>query len=303
MNIKELKKRYLEYLEIEKGASQRTLENYNRYIDRFIAWSNITTPDQITKELIRQYHIYLNRLNEGNLKKVTQNYHLIALRGLLRYLAKEDIKSLSPEKIELAKTTQREIEVLSENELKRLLEIPLLQNQKSTQITRLRDKAILEILFSTGLRVSELCNLDKEKIDLEKNEFTIKGKGGKIRIVFLSEKSKKAIRKYFDKRTDVDLAAFVRVKRTSKKDDLRLTPRSVQRIVQKWAIRAGITKQITPHTLRHAFATDLLAGGADLRSVQALLGHANVSTTQIYTHVTNKGLKEVYQKFHDTKRK
>ncbi|TRZ81271.1 hypothetical protein D4R86_02845 [bacterium] len=303
MNIKELKKRYLEYLEIEKGASQRTLENYNRYLDRFVSWSNIITPDQITKELIRQYHIYLNRLNEGRLKKVTQNYHLIALRGFLRYLAKEDIKSLSPEKIELAKTTQREIEVLSENELKRLLEIPLLQNQKSTQIIRLRDKAILEMLFSTGLRVSELCNLDKEKIDLEKNEFTVKGKGGKIRLVFLSEESKKAIKNYFNKRTDIDLAAFVRTKKTGKKDDLRLTPRSVQRIVQKRAIQAGITKQITPHTLRHAFATDLLAGGADLRSVQALLGHANVSTTQIYTHVTNKGLKEIYQKFHDKKRK
>ncbi len=303
MNIKELKKRYLEYLEIEKGASQRTLENYDRYLDRFVSWSNIITPDQITKELIRQYHIYLNRLNEGHLKKVTQNYHLIALRGFLRYLDKEDIKSLSPEKIELAKTTQREIEVLSENELKRLLEIPLLQNQKSTQIIRLRDKAILEMLFSTGLRVSELCNLDKEKIDLEKNEFTVKGKGGKIRLVFLSEESKKAIKNYFNKRIDIDLAAFVRAKKTGKKDNLRLTPRSVQRIVQKRAIQAGITKQITPHTLRHAFATDLLAGGADLRSVQALLGHANVSTTQIYTHVTNKGLKEIYQKFHDKNRK
>ncbi len=303
MNIKELKKRYLEYLEIEKGASQRTLENYDRYLNRFVAWSEIETPKEITKELIRQYHIYLNRLNEGKLKKVTQNYHLIALRGFLRYLAKEDIESLSPEKIELAKTAQREIEVLSENELKRLFEIPLLQNKGSSQIIKLRDKAILEILFSTGLRVSELCNLDKEKINLEKKEFTVKGKGGKIRIVFLSDESKKAIKNYFDKRVDIDPAAFVRVKKTGKKDDLRLTPRSVQRIVQKWAIRAGITKQITPHTLRHAFATDLLAGGADLRSVQALLGHANVSTTQIYTHVTNKGLKEIHQKFHDKNRK
>jgi site-specific recombinase XerD len=303
MNIKELKKRYLEYLEIEKGSSQRTLENYNRYLNRFLAWSEIKTPKEITKELIRQYHLYLNRLNEGKLKKVTQNYHLIALRGFLRYFIKEDVESLSPEKIELAKTTQKEIEVLSENELKRLLEIPLLQNKGSAQIIKLRDKAILETLFSTGLRVSELCNLDKDKVNLEKNEFTVKGKGGKIRIVFLSDESKKAIKNYFDKRTDVDPAAFVRIKRTGKRDDLRLTPRSVQRIVQKWAIRAGITKQITPHTLRHAFATDLLAGGADLRSVQALLGHANVSTTQIYTHVTNKGLKEIHQKFHDKKRK
>jgi site-specific recombinase XerD len=303
MTIQELKKRYLEHLEIEKGSSQRTLENYNRYLERFLLWAKIETSKEITKDLVREYRLYLNRLNNGKLKKITQNYHLIALRGFLLYLSKNDVKSLAPDKIELAKNEQREIEVLDEEELKRLLGAPLLDTNTKNILTNLRDRAILETLFSTGLRVSELCSLEKEKVNLDKREFSIKGKGGKIRIVFLSNEARDIIKEYFSKRTDVDPSAFARIKKVGKKDDLRLTPRSVQRIVQKWAIRAGIVKKITPHTLRHSFATDLLAGGADLRSVQALLGHSNVSTTQIYTHVTNKGLKDIHKKFHDSKRK
>lgn len=300
--IKKHKKQYLDYLEIERGSSARTLANYRRYLDRFLNWAKIAHPGQIDKNLIHEYRLYLNRLNAGQLKKVTQNYHLIALRGFLAYLIKQDIKTLSPEKIELAKDEQREIEVLDADELEQLLSAPLKKEKNKTNLACLRDKAILETLFSTGLRVSELCSLDREKIDLTKGEFSIRGKGGKIRIVFLSQRAKEAITQYFNQRTDVDPAAFVRIKKIGAKDNLRLTPRSVQRIVQKWATRAGIIKQITPHTLRHSFATDLLAGGADLRSVQALLGHANVSTTQIYTHITDKGLKEIHQKFHDKKR-
>jgi len=302
MTIEELKKRYLEHLEIEKGSSPRTLENYNRYLNRFVLWAKIEDPKDITKDLLREYRIYLNRLNNGRLKKITQNYHLIALRGFLLYLSKNDIKSLTPDKIELAKSEQREIEVLDEEELKRLLSAPLSKIKNKNRLASLRDRAILETLFSTGLRVSELCSLEKERVNLDKKEFSVKGKGGKIRIVFLSNQAQNIIQEYFSKRTDVDPVAFARIKKVGKKDDLRLTPRSIQRIVQKWATRAGIVKKITPHTLRHSFATDLLAGGADLRSVQALLGHSNVSTTQIYTHVTDKGLKDIHQKFHDTKR-
>ena len=302
MSIEELKKRYLEHLEIEKGSSQRTLENYSRYLDRFVLWAKIKSPDEITKDLVREYRLYLNRLGDGKLKKVTQNYHLIALRGFLLYLSKNDIKSLTPDKIELAKGEQREIEVLDDNELKRLLDAPLADEKNKNKLDSLRDRAILETLFSTGLRVSELCSLEKEKINFDKKEFSIRGKGGKIRVVFLSDQAQNIIKEYFSKRVDVDPAAFARIKKVGRKDDLRLTPRSVQRIVQKWATRAGIIKKITPHTLRHSFATDLLSGGADLRSVQALLGHSNVSTTQIYTHITDKGLKDVHTKFHDKNR-
>jgi site-specific recombinase XerD len=303
MIANDLTKRYLDYLEIERGSSQKTLDNYRRYLNRFLEWAKIEKPEQITGDLVREYRLYLNRLNDGQLKKITQNYHLIALRGFLLYLSKNNIASLSPEKIELAKSGQHEIEILDNSELERLLATPLEKEKNHTKITNLRDRAILETLFSTGLRVSELCSLNREKINLEKTDFSIKGKGDKIRVVFLSEKAKEAIKKYLEKRTDIDPSLFARIKKVGKRDNLRLTPRSVQRIVQKWTIRAGIVKQITPHTLRHSFATDLLAGGADLRSVQALLGHANVSTTQIYTHVTDKGLKEIHQKFHDKTRK
>ncbi len=298
--IRNIAQRYFEYLEIEKGASKKTLENYKRYLERFLTWANIKNPQEIDQELIRQYRLYLNRLNNNTLKRVTQNYHLIALRNFLRYLIKQDIKSLSPDKIELAKKTEKEIEILNSQEIERLLKAPL--KSKKTDLSCLRDKAILEMLFSTGLRVSELCKLDREKINFETCELSIKGKGGKVRVVFLSDNAKAALKTYLNKRKDVDLALFVRIKKIGGSDNLRLTPRSIQRIVRKWSTAAGITKKITPHTLRHSFATDLLAGGADLRSVQALLGHANVSTTQIYTHITDQNLKKIHEQYHHKKK-
>jgi len=314
-DIKTLKIQYLEYLEIEKNRSQKTLENYGRYLDRFLQFTKATSPSQITEDAIRQYRLHLNRLkdSDGNtLKKVTQNYHIIALRNFLKYLAKRDIKSVSAEKVELGKQEDREVTFLERDELDRLLNAP-----EGAGIDALRDKALLTTLFSTGMRVSELCALDKNKIDLKGGEISIRGKGGKIRVVFLSDDTKNILNNYLDKRPDVDEALFIRIPRSknfskesnlvkSSRDDhgtgLRLTPRSIQRIVEKYTTKAGIVgKNVSPHTLRHSFATDLLRNGADIRSVQALLGHSSVTTTQIYTHVTDKQLREVHEKFHNKK--
>lgn len=295
-NISELIKEFLQYLEIEKNRSLKTIENYRHYLERFLNFAKIKEPLEISDELIRKYRLFLNRLEESGkpLKKITQNYHLIALRAFLKYLAKRDIKSLSAEQVELAKIPMRQLEFLDSDELKRLLEAPTGEDFNS-----LRDKAILELLFSTGLRVSELCNLNRDEIDLKKGEFSVRGKGNKIRVVFLSEQAKASIKNYLEKRTDINNALFIRNKKQkNEKEDLRLTPRTIQRIIKKYAAKAGISKKITPHTIRHSFATDLLHSGADLRSVQALLGHSNISTTQIYTHYTDKTLKEVHKKFH-----
>lgn len=312
-NTKDLKIQYLEYLEIEKNRSQKTLENYGRYLDRFLQFIHSTSSgqakaaslSQITEDAIRQYRLYLNRLkdNKGNaLKKVTQNYHIIALRNFLKYLAKRDIKSVSAEKVELGKQEDREVTFLEREELDRLLNAP-----EGSELDALRDKALLTTLFSTGMRVSELCSLDRDKIDINRGEISVRGKGSKIRVVFLSDDAKDVLNRYLDKRPDVDEALFIRIPRskTFSKDSppaggLRLTPRSIQRIVGKYAIKAGIVgKNVSPHTLRHSHATDLLRNGADIRSVQALLGHSSVTTTQIYTHVTDKQLREVHQKFHN----
>lgn len=295
-NISELIKEFLQYLEIEKNRSLKTIENYRHYLERFLNFAKIKEPLEISDELIRKYRLFLNRLEESGkpLKKITQNYHLIALRAFLKYLAKRDIKSLSAEQVELAKIPMRQLEFLDSDELKRLLEAPTGEDFNS-----LRDKAILELLFSTGLRVSELCNLNRDEIDLKKGEFSVRGKGNKIRVVFLSDQAKASIKNYLEKRTDINNALFIRNKKQkNEKEDLRLTPRTIQRIIKKYAAKAGISKKITPHTIRHSFATDLLHSGADLRSVQALLGHSNISTTQIYTHYTDKTLKEVHKKFH-----
>jgi len=295
-NLQLLKKRYLEYIEIERGRSLKTVENYNRYLKRFLSFSKINKPIQITDDLVRRYRLYLNR---QGLKKKTQNYYLIALRNLLKYLARMEIKSLSPDRIELAKVGDRQIDLIGSEELGRLLAAP-----KGIDLKSLRDKAILELLFSTGLRVSELCVLNKEDIDLKKNEFSIRGKGDKVRLVFLSERAKVVLKNYLDKRIDLEQEAmFVNLKGGPACADRRLTSRSVERIVQRRAIEVGITKKTTPHIIRHCFATDLLESGADLRSVQALLGHSNISTTQIYTHVTDRQLKEVHRAFHGKKRR
>lgn len=305
--LEQLKRQFLEYIEIEKGRALKTVENYDRYLSVFLKQTKATFPEEISDNLVREFRLWLNRQVTGNNKKTgatmsrkTQNYYLIALRAFLKYLARQEIKSLPAERIELAKTPERTLDLITKEELERLLKAPT-QNE----LKGLRDRAILEMLFSTGLRVSELCSL-KRDIDLSSSELSVIGKGRKVRVVFLSDHAKKVLKDYLAKRTDLDDALFIQLskngKAQEKKDkDLSLTRRSVERIVKHYAIKAGIGKKVTPHVIRHCFATDLLSNGADLRSVQALLGHANIGTTQIYTHVTDKHLHEVHQKFHNRK--
>lgn len=303
MKLKKIKRRYLEYLEVEKNRSQNTVNNYKRYLERFVNWVDKNESSKLTQEDIRNYQLHLKHKKTRNgepLSTATRNYHLIALRGLLEYGNKHDIDIIGPEKIELAQRDERDIEILKPDELERLLKAPTKEDKK---LSNLRDKAILETLFSTGLRVSELVSLDREKIDFERGEISVKGKGGKRRVVFLSKQAQKSLKKYLKKRDDTDPCLFARTKKGIKPDDLRLTARSIQRIVKKWTKRAGITKDVTPHTLRHQLGTDLLLGGADLRAVQEILGHSDISTTQIYTHLTNQKLKEVHESYHDQRRK
>jgi len=271
---------------------------------RFFSFAKIKNIKDINSDVIREFRLTLNRKKVdamgGTMKKKTQNYYMIALRSFLKYLVREGYEVMPPEKIELAQTGERELDLISSEELSRLLKSP-----QGDDIKNLRDRAILEVLFSTGLRVSEMCGLSRY-IDFDKDEFSVRGKGEKVRVVFVSKSAKKALKDYLAKRTDVDEALFIKHTKggfKSDKDSLRLTPRSVERTIHHLAIRAGITKKVTPHVLRHSFATDLLENGADIRSVQELLGHANISTTQIYTHVTNKQLKEIHKNFHGKKRK
>lgn len=300
-DIRNLYKEFLEHLEIEKGRSLKTVENYDRYVQRFLGFARINSPADITDELLRQYRLWLNRqkTENGEIKKKTQNYYLIGLRSFLKYLAKRGVATLAPERIELAKVGGRELDLISEEDLERIMTAPKGNDPKS-----LRDRAILELLFSTGLRVSELCGLDRDSVNLSRDEFSVRGKGEKVRVVFLSDTARTAVKNYLDKRDDASEAMFTNLKRDTRKlDDARLTPRSVERIVKRYAIASGISKKVTPHVLRHCFATDLLSNGADLRSVQAMLGHANIATTQVYTHVTDKQLREVHQAFHGKRRK
>jgi site-specific recombinase XerD len=311
--IQELKQDFLEYIEIERGRSIKTVENYDRYLTRFFDQQQIKKLSDITSRSVKEFRLWLNRQESnktvgvgqkgGTLKKRTQNYYLIALRTFLKYMIKQGHKTLAPDQIELAKVSDRSIDLISIDELNRIISGP----DQST-VKGLRDRAIFELLFSTGLRVSELCSLNRD-LDLSKDEFPIRGKGDKIRVVFLSDQAKDAINKYLDKRDDMDDAMFVQVASKAgknaldKKDSIRLTPRSVERIVKHYAIKAGISKKVTPHVIRHSFATDLLSNGADLRSVQALLGHANITTTQVYTHVTDKHLKDIHKKYHSKRNK
>jgi len=295
-----LKRDFLEYLEIERGRSLKTVENYDRYLTRFLKCTKLTTPKGISDDIVREFRLWLNRqyTRDGeSIKKRTQNYYLIALRAFLKYLRKRNISTLSPERIELAKTSQRELDLISLSELERLLNAP-----EGETLQALRDRAILETLFSTGLRVSELVSLNRD-IDLSRDEITVRGKGEKLRVVFLSDRAKSAIKGFLAKRADFDDALFIQLGKNAKSaDSLRLTSRSVERIVKQYAIKAGITKKVTPHVVRHSFATDLLQNGADIRSVQALLGHASINTTQVYTHVTDKHLREIHKHFHGKKR-
>lgn len=305
MQLKDLKREFLEYLEIEKGRSILTVSNYDRYLTRFLEYTKITNPADLTESQVREYRLWLNRQpgtkvgrNVDTLKRRTQNYYLIALRAFLKFLRKRGIESLNPERIELAKVPERSLDLISTQELNRLMDAPDIQS-----LSGLRDKAILELLFSTGLRVSELCSLSQEDVDLSRDEFSVRGKGDKVRVVFLSDTARNAIRAYLKERKDFDDAMFIQYGKNAKQSDvknkeLRLTSRSVQRIIKRYATIAGITRKVTPHVIRHSFATDLLSNGADLRSVQALLGHANIATTQIYTHVTDKHLLDIHKKFH-----
>lgn len=301
-DIKSLHKEFLEYLEIEKGRALKTVENYDRYIKRFLDFSKVKYAEDITDDNVRGFRLWLNRQNGvsgGDIKKNTQNYYLIGLRGFLKYLARRGVKSLPPERIELAKTGARDIDLIGEDELERLLGAV-----SGGELKDLRDKAILELLFSTGLRVSELCSLNTDSINLNKDEFSVRGKGEKVRVVFLSPVARDALKVYLDKRTDMDEAMFIQLGRgASSKDSTRLSRRSIERIVKYYAIKAGISKKVTPHIIRHMFATDLLQNGADIRSVQIMLGHSNISTTQVYTHVTDTRLRDIHKEFHGKMRK
>ncbi|MDD5731289.1 MAG: tyrosine-type recombinase/integrase [Patescibacteria group bacterium] len=330
MNLTDLLRQFLEHTEIEKGRSQKTIENYQHYMGRFIEFAEkngVKSPGEISQDLIHQYRLHLNRLTDQlgqPIKKVTQNYHIIALRAFLKYLAKIDVKSLSAEKVELAKQESREVSFLTNEELDRLIAAPGLYEEN--HFKRMRDEAILHTLFSTGLRVSELTNLNRDQVDLNRGEFSVRGKGGKIRLVFLSNEAKEKLQKYMDRRKDKNKAIFVPLykgkKQAEEQDEksskplsekglprqalrggeTRLTPRSIQRMISRYAKLAGIVKDVTPHTLRHSFATDLLMNGADIRSVQTMLGHSSITTTQIYTHITNTQLKEVHKAFHSRKK-
>ena len=297
MDASSMKRQFLEYIEIERGRAVKTVENYDHYLTRFFSWGQIKDTSDITEEKVREFRLWLNRQpgTAGSMKRRTQNYYLIALRAFLKFLRKREVPCISPERIELAKLPERSLDLISTAELSRLM-----QAASGTEERSLRDRAILELLFSTGLRVAELCSLNSD-IDLSRDDLSVRGKGDKVRVVFLSPTAKEALKVYLKARKDMEEALFVNILTIGKKSKAapsRLTPRSIELIMKKYAAKAGITKKVTPHVLRHSFATDLLSNGADLRSVQALLGHASINTTQIYTHVTDAHLREVHKKFH-----
>jgi len=309
MTLKLLIAEFLEYLEIQKGCSPLTIQRYRHYLRRFHNWltesSSATKPDQINLDLVRRYRLYLAHLRARDglpLERVTQSYHIVALRAFLRYLlVQRDIPTLSPDKVELPKQGSRSVSFLNPEQMERLLNSPKISNNAG-----LRDRTILETLFSTGLRVSELVSLNRDQIDLERKEFGVKGKGNKIRVVFLSDMAAQWIERYLRSRQDNFKPLFIRysgkVDAQKNGEKMRLTARSIQKIVAKYAKRSGLPIEATPHTLRHSFATDLLISGADIRSVQEMLGHESIRTTQVYTHVTNRHLKEVHKAFHSRNR-
>ena len=300
MYISDLILDYIEHLEVEGGRSSKTAENYRLYLERFAQFTDNIPVEKITTEVVRKYRLWLNRYQNDNndeLATITQSYHLIALRGFLGYLSKRDITSLSPEKIDLPKITRKQVTFLHYDEVVRMLDaIPL-----DTEIG-LRDRAIVELLFSSGLRVSELINLNRDHINVKRREFMVRGKGQKDRPIFISESAAKRVQEYLATRIDNLPPLFLSYSRNNTVattgDYRRLSARSIQRMVTHYARLAGITKHVSPHTMRHSFATDLLMNGADIRSVQSMLGHSNISTTQVYTHVTDEHLREVYEKFH-----
>jgi site-specific recombinase XerD len=300
MYMSELLLDYIEHLEVEGGRSAKTAENYKLYLERFVEFTDDIMVGKITSEVIRKYRLWLNRYKNDHadeLATITQSYHLIALRGFLTYLSKRDIPSLSPEKIELPKISRKQVTFLHYDEVARLLDTISLESEDG-----LRDRAIIELLFSSGLRVSELVNLNRDHVNTKRREFMVRGKGQKDRPVFIGEAAATRVEDYLAARLDNLPPLFLSYSRnntpSTSGDYRRLTTRSIQRIINKYAKLAGITKHVSPHTMRHSFATDLLMNGADLRSVQVMLGHSNISTTQVYTHVTDEHLREVYEKFH-----
>jgi site-specific recombinase XerD len=300
MYVSELVNDYIEHLEVEGGRSVKTAENYRLYLERFVEFCEDVKVADISTELIRKYRLWLNRyknINEEELAIITQSYHLIALRGFLHYLSRRDIPSLSPDKIILPKVSRKQVTFLYRDEINRLLDqIDLMTNQG------LRDRAIIELLFSSGLRVSELVGLDRDHVNTKRREFMVRGKGQKDRPVFISQAAATHIEKYLEHRGDSLPPLFISYSRNASPNTSgnyrRLTARSVQRMLSHYARLAGITKHVSPHTMRHSYATDLLMNGADLRSVQSMLGHSNISTTQVYTHVTDEHLREIYEQFH-----
>lgn len=307
-NLEELIKEFIEYLQIERNVSALTVRNYKHYLQRFVKWLNgfttLPAPEKLNLEHIRKYRVFLTQITDSNnltLKRVTQNYHLIAIRAFLRFLAKKDIATLSADKIELGKAQSRSINFLNRSLLARLINQPDVSSAQG-----LRDRAILELLFSTGLRVSELTKLNRNQIDYKSREIGVIGKGSRPRLVFISDDAAYWLNQYLKYRKDSYKPLFVRYsgkKATADQGEegVRLSVRSIQRIVEKYSRSAKLPLKITPHGLRHTFATDLLTAGADLRSIQEMLGHKNISTTQIYTHVTNPQLKLIHQKFHSKK--
>lgn len=305
MEAEDAKRQFLEYIEIERGRAVKTVENYDRYLTRYFEQMKIKSVSDITEQNVREFRLWLNRQKgsgSDSMKRRTQNYYMIALRAFLKFLRKRDIEAISPEKIELAKLPERQLDLITSAELERLLKAPAealaKEPDEHKKLAYMRDLAILELLFSTGLRVSELCALNAD-IDITRDELSVRGKGEKVRVVFLSSTAKGAVREYLKTRKDMEEALFV----DGRKDKLhRITPRDIQRHLKAYVARAGITNVVTPHTLRHAFATDLLSNGADIRSVQQLLGHASINTTQIYTHITDSHLREIHKKFHSKNR-
>lgn len=300
--LEKYKTDFLEHLEIEKNRSLLTLRNYNLYLKRFVEFARgrgVSSPDKIDLDLVRGFRLWLNRYHDRHgqsLKLATQTYHVIALRSFLKYLARRDIKTLAAEKLELPKTPSRQVSFLESADLEKLFAAT---GQEKNELRRIRDRAILELLFSTGLRVAEAASLKRRQVNLKKDEFSVTGKGDKIRVVFISPSAKTALKNYLDKRSDNSPALYARHDRSLNLEDSQpLTARSIERLVKKYARVAGLPQSTTPHTLRHSMATDLLQAGADLRSVQEILGHSSITTTQIYTHLTNRRLKEIHHKYH-----
>jgi len=300
MYMSELILDYVEHLEVEGGRSSKTAENYRLYLERFVEFTNDISVDKITPEILRKYRLWLNRyknFNDDELAIITQSYHLIALRGFLSYLSKRNITSLSPEKIELPKISRKQVTFLHYDEVARMLDAIPLDSEQG-----LRDRAIIELLFSSGLRVSELVNLNRDHVNTKRREFMVRGKGQKDRPVFIGEAAAARVDDYISSRLDNLPPLFLSYSRNNISSNSggyrRLTARSIQRIISKYTKLAGITKHVSPHTMRHSFATDLLMNGADIRSVQSMLGHSSITTTQVYTHVTDEHLREIYEKFH-----